>query len=207
MASLDSIFQQYPLENIQWEYNLSENDNHYTTPLVTINEGLKSFFGDYGPIRFYTIKEFTDFGGLTALKEHYNSRGDRYQIPVDIHSDTKHYLFIQSYRENNFRVFEELVAEFDGKTFIENYYTNAVWFNRFAGFYLANDKIDDALEILEIGLIKFPDASILHNGMGDYYKTIGEVKDARKWYKKAISIAERNGESELPDYINNLESL
>jgi len=207
MASLDSIFQQHPFENIQWKYNLSDNDNHYTTPLVTINEGLKSIFGDYGPIRFYTIKEFTEFGGIIALKEQYNNRGRRYQIPVDIHSDTKHYLLLQSYRENNFEVYEKLVDEFGGKKFIDNFYNRALWFNRFAGFYLANNKLDDAFEIFEMGLKKFPDASILHNGMGNYYKANGEVNKARKKYNKAISIAKDNDESELSDYIKNLESL
>ncbi len=207
MASLDSIFQQHPLVNIQWKYNLSENDNHYTTPLVTINEGLKSFFDDYGPIRFYKIKEFTDFGGIKALKEHYNSRGHKYQIPVDIHDDTKHYLLIQSYKENNFKVFEELVKELNGKTFIEHYYNYAIWFNRFSTFYLSNNKLDDAFEILELGLMKFPDASILHNEMGNYYKTNGEVNEAMKWYKKAISMAETNDEPALSEYIKNLESI
>ena len=207
MNSLDSIIQQYPHKNIQWEYNLSENEDHYSTPLITINEGLRSFFSDYGPIRFYTIKEFNDFGGIKALKEHYNNRGNRYQIAVDIHDDTKHYLLLQSYRENNFEVFEELVNEFDGQTFIKNNYRNAIWFNRFATFYLENNKLDEAFAMLELGLFKFPDASILHDGMGNYYRANGDVDKAKKWYKKAISIAEANGESESSEYKKNLESI
>ena len=207
MSSLDSIFKQSSHKKIEWEYNFSENENHYTTPLTTINEGLKFFFSDYGPIRFYSLKEFNDFGGISALKEHYNNRGDRYQIKGDVHNDTKHYLLIQSYRENNFEFFDELAKEFDGKIFIEEYYNRASWFNRFATFYLTNNKLTDAFEIFEMGLKKFPDASILHNGMGNYYKANGDVNKAKIKYNKAISIAKDNGESELTGYIKNLESL
>ena len=207
MNSLDSLMQQYQHKNIDWEYNLSENENHYTTPLITINEGLKSFFSDYNPIRFYTLKEFSDFGGINALREHYINRGNRYQIAGDIHDDTKRYLFIISYRENNFKVFDELVKEFDGKTFITNNFNNANWSYRYATFFLSNNKLADALEILELGLLKFPDASILNNGMGNYYKENGEVDKAKRWYQKAISIAETNDESGLSEYRKNLESL
>jgi len=201
MASLDSIFQAHPAKNIQWKYNLSDNENHYTTPLTTINEGLKLFFSDYGPIRFYSINEFLDFGGIEKLKKYYQDRGKKYQISEEIHSDTKHYLLLQALKENNFIIFEELVSEIDGKLFIKNYYRQARWFNRFSSFYLDNNKLEDALEILELGLDKFPDASILHFAKGNYFKTIGKIKDAKEWYKKAIQIAKKNNEPELEKYI------
>lgn len=207
MFSLDSIFKVHSTKNIQWKYNLSNNENHYTTPLITINEGLKLFFSDYEPIRFYTLKEFSDFGGTTALREHYNSRGNRYQILGDVHNDTKRYLFMLSYRENNFEVFDELVKEFDGIAFIANNFNNATWFYRYATFFLTNNKLDDALEILEAGLLKFPDASILYFEKGNYYKSIGKIKETRKWYKKAIQIAKMNNEPELEKYTNELKKL
>ncbi len=207
MSSLDSIIKRSPHKNIEWKYNFSENENHYTTPLTTINEGLKFFFSDYGPLRFYTLKEFNDFGGINALREHYNIRGDRYQIAGDVHDDTKHYLLIQSYRENNFEMFNQLVIGFGGKAFIKEYYNRASWFNRFATFFLSNNELADALEIFEVGILKFPDSSILNNGMGNYYKANGELNNAKKWYKKAIKIAETNNEPELSEYKKNLESI
>ena len=207
MFSLDSIFKVHSTKNIQWKYNLSNDENHYTTPLITINEGLKLFFSDYEPIRFYTLKEFRDFGGITALREHYNNRGNRYQIAGDVHNDTKRYLFMLSYRENDFEIFDELVKEFDGKTFIANNFSNATWFYRFTTFFLTNNKLDDALEILEAGLLKFPDASILHFEKGNYYKSIGKIKETRKWYKKAIQIARTNNEPELEKYTYELKKL
>ncbi|CAM4154925.1 MULTISPECIES: alpha/beta hydrolase-fold protein [Flavobacterium] len=205
MFSLDSIFQMHPVKNIQWEYNLSDKENHYTTPLTTINEGLKLFFSDYGPIRFYSINEFLDFGGIEKLKEHYQDRGEKYQISEEIHSDTKHYLLLQAHKENNFKIFEELVREIEGENFIKNYYRQARWFDRYSQFYLENNRLEDALEILDLGLDKFPNASVLHFGKGNYYKTIGKIKDAKKWYKIAIQIARKNNEPELEEYITELQ--
>jgi predicted alpha/beta superfamily hydrolase len=207
MFSLDSIFKVHSAKNIQWKYNLSDDENHYTTPLITINKGLKLFFSDYSPIRFYTLKEFSDFGGITALKEHYNNRGNRYQITRDVHNDTKRYLFILSYREDNFKVFEDLIKEFDGKTFIVNNFNNATWLYRYTSFFLTNNKFDDALEVLETGLLKYPDASILHFAKGNYYKTIGKIKEAKEWYKKAIQIARTNNEAELEGYTIELKKI
>lgn len=207
MFSLDSIFKVHSKENIQWKYNLSDDENHYTTPLITINKGLKLIFSDYKPIRFYTLKEFSDFGGITALREHYNNRGNRYQIAGDVHNDTKRYLFMLSYRENNFEVFDELVKEFDGIVFIANNFNNATWFYRYATFFLTNNKLDDALEVLEAGLLKSPNASILHFSKGNYYKTIGKIKEAKEWYKKAIQIARTNNEPELEKYTYELKKL
>ncbi|GGK34346.1 hypothetical protein GCM10007962_30970 [Yeosuana aromativorans] len=207
MSSLDSIFQSYPSKKIEWKYNLSDKENHYTTPLTTINEGLKLFFNYYGPIRFYSIKEFLDFGGIESLKKHYQVRGKKYQVSEEIHPDTKHYLLLQAHKENNLVIFEELMREIDGKDFIKNYYRQARWFNNFASFYLENNKLEDALEILELGLDKFPDASILHFAKGNYFKAIGRMKDTRKWYKKAVQIARMNNEPELEKFITELKRI
>ncbi|SFS93504.1 Predicted hydrolase of the alpha/beta superfamily [Zhouia amylolytica] len=205
MASLDSIFQKYPVKNILWEYNLSDNENHYTTPLTTINEGLKLFFSDYGPLRFYSVQEFKDFGGIDSLKKHYQTRGEKYHISDEIHSDTKHYLLLQALKENNFILFDELMTEIDGKTFIKNYYRQARWFNRFSGFYTDNNRFTDALEIIESGLHKFPNASILHFAKGNYYRIKGDFKESRKWYEQAIQIARMNNEPELEKYVSEIK--
>jgi predicted alpha/beta superfamily hydrolase len=206
MSSLDSIFQRHPRKHIQWKYNLSDKENHYTTPLTTINEGLKLFFSDYGPIRFYSINEFLDFGGVESLKKHYQDRGKKYQISEEIHADTKHYLLLQAIKEDNFKIFQELIGEIDGEIFIKNYYRQPRWFQRYSNFYFENNKLEDALEILELGLDKFPDASILLFTKGNYYKTNGKIEDAKKWYKKAIQIAKMNDEPELEKHYRTIFS-
>jgi len=207
MSTLDSIFRKNTSKNIQWKYNLSDKENHYTTPLTTINEGLIFFFNDYGPLRFYSVKEFTNFGGIEKLKDHYRRRRKKYQVSEEIHSDTKHYLLLQTHKEGYFEIFEDLINEIDGKKFIENYYRQPRWFNRFSKFYLYNNKSEEALEILDLGLKKFPNSSMLHFEKGNYFKAIGKNREVQKWYKKAIDIAKKNEEIELKKYTKELEKL
>lgn len=99
------------------------------------------------------------------------------------------------------------MEEFNGKTFIASYYKQARWFSRYAALYLENNDLVESFDILELGMKKFRDASILHNEMGNYYKRNGEAKKARKWYKKAITIAQQNHESEVTEYVKNLKLL
>lgn len=207
MYSLDSLFKEHPIKNVQWKFNLSETENHYTTPLTTINEGLKLFFGDYGPIRFYSLDEFEAYGGIPKLKEHYRKRGEKYQVSEDIHADTKHYLLVQALNESNFEMFELFMLEFDGKKFMEDYYKQARWFDRFANYYLANDKLDETIETLNLGLQKFPDASILHFSMGNCLKAIGKIEKAKEYYSKAIQIAKANNEPVLETYISEFNKI
>ncbi|WP_185152625.1 alpha/beta hydrolase [Fulvivirga aurantia] len=185
MADLDSIFRKNNQEQLTWNYNLSATENHYTTPLTTINEGLKLFFGDYAPLRFFTLQEFYDFGGLEALKSHYTNRSKRYHTPEGIHNDTKHYLLLQCDKEDNFELFNDLVEEFDGKAFIANHYRQPRWFLRYSQFYARHNHLDDALDILKLGDDKFPDTATLKNEIGNIYKKSGATLKAKKWYKEA----------------------
>lgn len=200
MFSLDSVFKQHSTENIQWKFDLSDKENHYTTPLTTINEGLKLFFNDYGPIRFFSVSEFEEFGGIEKLKQHYNNRAKRYETSNDIHDDTKHYLILQAHKENNFNLFDALVREFNGKIFIKNYYRQPRWFNKFSSFYFDNGRLEDALEILNLGLDKFPNASTLHFSKANHFRAIGNIKESEIWYEKAIKIAKTKNEPELEEY-------
>jgi predicted alpha/beta superfamily hydrolase len=207
MELLDSIFKTYTSKNRIWKYNLSKTDNHYTTPLTTINEGLKLFFNDYKPLRFYSINEYIKFGGIKSLKIHYNNRGKRYQTFKDIHVDTKHYLLLQTIKENNFKLFQQLIQQLNGKSFIKEYYKNPRWHRRFIIFYLENNELNEAKTMINFSLKKYPNSSILLFTKGDFYKKLGDTKSTKLWYKKAIEVAYSNNEEELEFYKSALKKI
>jgi len=151
---LSKIFTKTSREDYEWEFNLSSSDDHYTTPLDTFNKGLARYFNDYAPIRFYSIKEFENFGGIKALREHYKKRGKHYQISGNVHSDTKHYLLNQSINENNFSYFTWLVSEFDGFIDEQNYSTGFII--KIGQFYSNNNAFKEAATLYESELIKNP---------------------------------------------------
>jgi len=57
-------------KSLKWKYDILEGEDHYSTPIPAIYQGLKTYFSDYFPIRFNSLKEFNDFGGLTQLYAH-----------------------------------------------------------------------------------------------------------------------------------------
>lgn len=142
--------------DFQWEFYLSSSDDHYSTPLNTFNKGLANYFKGYAPIRFYSIKEFENFGGINALTKHYQERGEHYQINTEIHSETKHYLLNQAINEDNFSFFTMLVSEFDGFIEGQNYSTGFIM--KIGQFYSDNEAIKEAIFLYKSELIKNPES-------------------------------------------------
>lgn len=152
--ALAEIFTYNTKKELKWEFKLSAADDHYTTPFDTFNNGLALYFHDYSPIRFYSLKEFETFGGMSALKAHYKKRGEHYQISADIHDETKHYLLNQAINENNFAFFKQLVMEFDG--FIENFNYSSGFIIKVGRFYSENNDINNAVSLYRTELLKHP---------------------------------------------------
>ena len=129
-----------------------------------MNKGLKSYFRDYSPIRYYSLKEYKNAGGITALNKLFKNRGERYQISKAVHSDTKRYLFLLAVRENDFLAFTKLETDFP--TFLTSF-SRDVMFERFGQFYVENKAYESAISYYKIGLQKFPNSTRLHNRLGE----------------------------------------
>jgi predicted alpha/beta superfamily hydrolase/ASC-1-like (ASCH) protein len=203
MVSLDSVMNKTP----NWTYKLSNEENHYTTPLTTINNGLRAYFSDYGPLRFYSIQEFNDFGGIASLKTYYKKRGERYHVSEEIHDDTKGYLLVQAINEGDFETFKLMYTVFNVNEFIAEYYSVARWVNRYFEFLLLNNDSENALALIELGLERHPIVALLNNAKGNYYASIGETSSAKKWINKAIEIAKENADPKLEAYQSNLKAI
>ena len=52
MKALEQAVTSAPKHSITWKYDLLEDQDHYTTPLITIDNGLLEYFKDYGPSSF-----------------------------------------------------------------------------------------------------------------------------------------------------------
>jgi len=152
-SSLAELLKNKVNNKLRWKYDLFDDENHYSTTIVTMNKGLKSFFVDYPPVRFYSLEEFNNSGGITALKKRFKNRGERYQISKKVHNDTKRYLYLLSVRENNFLAFIALEKEFP--TFLASFSRDNM-FERFGQFYVKHKAYKKAINYYKIGLQKFP---------------------------------------------------
>lgn len=204
IKNLRDILKENTLEESNWEYKSLNGENHHSTPTKTIHEGLSKYFNDYPYLQFYSLKEFNKFGGINTLKNHYKERGEKYSLSTEIHKSTKHFLLLQSMKEENYKLFESFMKEFG------DYYkskTRDLWFNRYAQFYLKYENPDKALEIFNAGLNKFPNSSIILSGLGDTYLAKRKTHQAKQYYKMAIDLATKNGDSNLEDYKLKLKEL
>ncbi|SHJ28185.1 alpha/beta hydrolase-fold protein [Aquimarina spongiae] len=200
----DSILKIKNLSNIVWKIDHLSDEDHYTTPFQTVNNGLRNHFQDYNTLRFYTLKEFDDFGSLESIKKYYQHRGNRYGISTDVHRTTKHFLLFNAMKENNFERFEVYAKEF--KEYFEDP-TLEIWAIRFGDYFAKNDKDQDALKTYTAGLAKFPESAAIHHAVGRFYKDKGDRSTAKAHYTKAIAYAEKSKDSNLEQYKTALEQL
>ena len=156
--SLATLLKTKAKNKLKWKYDLFDDENHYSTTIITMNKGLKSYFRDYAPIRFYSLESYNKSGGIKALRTRFINRGKRYQLSKEIHSDTKRYLFLLAVRENNYAVFNELNKEFP--TFLTSF-NRDVMFQRFGQFYVKHKKYQKAIQYYKKGVQKFPESTRL----------------------------------------------
>ncbi|WP_226876388.1 alpha/beta hydrolase-fold protein [Microbulbifer hainanensis] len=202
---LSEILKKSSIPQQNWRFDLSNSDDHYTTPFNAFNKGLKLYFSDYEPIRFYSIKEFKEYGGISALRRHYKNRGKRYQISQDIHEDTKHYLLNQALKESDYAIFNELNLEF--KDFITDYYKRAFWYVKYSNFHLENGNPEAALLLLNTGLIKFPDSAEIYAALGNLYLQQNKKAEAKSSYQKAIKFSVGDSEDKIEAYKLKLKNV
>ncbi len=169
--SLAELLKKKASNKLKWKYDLFDNENHYSTTIITMNEGLKSFFKEYPPIRYYSFDQFNKDGGITGLKTLFKKRGERYQISKEVHSDTKRYLFLLAVRENNFTIFSELDNEFPN--FLASFSRDNM-FERFGQFYVKHTAYKKAINYYKKGVQKFPKSVRLQTRLKEAYKLLGK---------------------------------
>ncbi len=200
----DSILKVHNSSSIKWEMDNLLHEDHYTTPLKTINNGLKAHFQDYNTLRFYSLKEFDQFGNLDHIKNYYQHRGNRYGISSNVHRTTKHFLLLNAMNENNFERFETYAKVF--REYFEDP-TLEIWAIRFGDFFAKNGKEKEALDVYNSGLKKFPKSSAIYNAMGTFYKENGDYEKAKTHYKKAIALTDKSEKEKLRKYQNDLKKM
>ena len=204
IENLNTILEKNRPQKSNWAYKSLTEENHHSTPTVTIHQGLNRYFNDYAYLRFKTLKEFDDFGGMDELKAHYKKRGKKYNTATAIHKSTKHFLLWQAIKEDNYKAFEFFMNVF------EDYYkskTRDLWFDRYAQFYLKHQNPNKAIEVLTVGLHKFQDSSIILSSLGDAFLKKGNKPKAKEYYEKAIESAIKNNEKNIEKYTSKLNQV
>lgn len=204
-VQLREMIQEKSPKNTNWKFDLLEYDSHYSTPNKTIHNGLKLYFNDYDPIRFFSMEDYRNYGEMDAIEAYYTNRAERYQVSDEIHRETKHFLFLQAFRDDDFKQFDYFATTFPGH--LETRLSNDFWVNRFADFYMKHQQEDKALELYKHYLETYPNSALIYNGMGNAYKQQGKRKQAKVAYKRAIELAKSQADPNLEMYQVSLKEL
>ncbi|MEH6537712.1 MAG: alpha/beta hydrolase-fold protein [Psychroserpens sp.] len=182
-----------------WRFKVFDREDHYTTPLKTIHEGLSDYFDDYKPIRLRSLKAYDDYGGLEALRAYYKKRGERYNLPIAIHKETRHFLIVNAMTEDNYERFNFYMEEFDD--YISTI-SRDFWLNRYAKYYLKHKNTEKSKSLYDYGISKFSNSKLLYEGLGDVYVEINQPKKALIAYEKSMDI-----DSNQPELKSKIEAL
>ncbi len=85
----DSVYQVSPADNFKWTYRYYPDENHSTTPLRSISEGLIAFndFWFMGEEKFLELLEDTTTSYLESLQNQFEQRSDWAGFPVSPGAD------------------------------------------------------------------------------------------------------------------------
>lgn len=203
--SLVGLLKKSSPKELNWKYDLLDDEKHVSTPYRTLYKGLERYYDDFEPIRFESIQVFNEAGGIKHVYEHYRKRGLRYGISTKIDDKTKFSLINTARTEDNYAQFDFFLNEFED--YIERSNFNINWGIRFGRFYLKHDNPYKAIKVFNTLSDKFPKSSKPHNALGDAFKAKGDAKQASKSYQKAIELVKENSDPNLSDYQAKLSGL
>ena len=158
--------------NLNWKYQKFNDEDHNSLSYVSMYQGLKYYYHNYGFLNFHSLEQFNNLGGLVYVKEYSAKRSKRFGLPEGISYRTKHNLMWLSMNKDNYEYFNKFRMEFND-LFTTGMYIKPYWLNKFGRFYLKH----------------------------------GNIKQAKKHFVKAVTLATETSDENLAEYQADLAEL
>ncbi len=199
-----ALLQKKAPKNLRWKSELFVEEDHWSTPYRTIYRGLTEYYYDYQPLLFESLQDYENAGGIQHLINHYQRRGEKYNVSHEIHPSTIFNLLSLSMRADNYESFDFFMTYFTGE--IPGLYP-VRWHHRYGQFYLKHEKLQKAQSFFKEALQAMPNSPLLYAGLGDVYQKLGEKQQAEEAYQKAIDLAQKIEDPGLENYKDKLIKL
>ncbi len=190
--------------NLKWNTNTLHNEDHWSTPYQIIYNGIKNYYKPYIPISFASYEDYKSAGGYQNVVNFYKERGLKYGVSSDIHFRTKINILRITMATDNYEEFKFLMTALD--YFSKDYIRDFRYIN-YGEFYMKHGNTEAAYKLLEKGVKEYPWSARIFNCYGNVYKAMGDLKNARLNYKKAIDLANEYSQPGLDEYQLNLKSI
>ncbi|MEO9483891.1 MAG: alpha/beta hydrolase-fold protein [Ekhidna sp.] len=197
------------LENLNWKYQLFNEEVHESLTYTSLYHGLKFFYHNYSSLVFSSMDEFYDKGGMPYLRQYFKERGGRFGFSTEIDASTKNSLIWLAWKRDKFESFDLFMTEFEDVLSTRRY-ANAYWQNRLAQFYLKYGSYDKAISFFNRGIEAYSEEEYtaeMHAGRGLAYHGKGNKKLAKSNLKKSVEIASSQDDPRLKEYQEQLKRV
>jgi hypothetical protein len=191
-------------KDFEWKFAHMENDDHLSTKLKTLYEGLEfAFQGLNLPLE---VAE----KGVEAVKDHYDRLGRRLGFPVDVtQPQTARMIDDAIVRmagyQDRLRLGLALNKELKEKLGFAGISEGS--FGLIGYFVMGEKRYEDAVELYEVMAAAYPQSGTARNGLGEAHEKLGRLDLALADFEKACELAKTSNSPRLAPFQANLERV
>ncbi len=177
-------------EDVNWKYNFLEDEEHRSTPYVTLYHGLRNYYAYYPEIHFNSLTDFEDTGGLDFVYEYYNKRSDQFGFPGNPTPWTMFSITRTAMRANDYEKFNSFVKEFEPSEFLTQIRLNRAL--SIADFYAEKGNPSKVIDIYSLLAEANPQSEAPLKRLGDIHKSLGNKKQSNTFYDQANNLTQKS---------------
>ncbi|MHA7832684.1 MAG: alpha/beta hydrolase-fold protein [Flagellimonas sp.] len=153
-----------PIDGLDWKYFEFELEEHRSTGYPTLYHGLRDYFKYYQEFETNNLQKFINAGGMAYALGHTQERANRYGFEPDLSLWSRFTIVRSAMRADDFYHFETLLNFMDKDEFIKELLAQRDYaVSQFAVFYEKNNRFQEAIELYDLLLKKYPDSESLLN--------------------------------------------
>lgn len=151
-----------PIDGLDWKYFEFELEEHRSTGYPTLYHGLRDYFKYYQEFETNNLRKFINAGGMAYALNHAQERAKRYGFEPDLSLWSRFTIVRSAMRADDFYHFETLLNSMDKDVFIKELIEQRDYaVSQIATFYEKNNRFQEATELYDLLLKKYPDSESL----------------------------------------------
>ncbi len=151
-----------PIDGLDWKYFEFELEEHRSTGYPTLYHGLRDYFKYYQEFETDNLHKFINAGGLAYALNHTKERAKRYGFEPGLSLWSRFTIVRSAMRADDFYHFETLLHALDKDEFIKELIEQRDYaVSQIATFYEKNNQFQEAIELYDLLLKKYPDSESL----------------------------------------------
>ncbi|WP_417197427.1 alpha/beta hydrolase [Bizionia sp.] len=175
---LDSILSQKHIDGLLWSFLKLDIEQHRSTGYPALYHGIRNYFKYYQEFEVNNLQNFINTGGLDYAYRYTKERAKRHGFSPELSLWSKVTIIRSAMRSEDFYHFETLLNALDKEKTIDGLMSGNMEYvvSHFAAFYVKNNRLNEAVELYDVLLEKYPDSEKLLKEKKKAINTIKKIK-------------------------------